>query len=171
LTARFRRRLGRELRETTALKEVRAGLQAVEKRTAAEHDRLDRQLERAERQVKRVDKLTETLAAVQERLGPIEGIFRVREVDHERMSSQLAALEARVGRLEEHLADHALVSGSDAGLDAEGRATATSLLDEIRREHEQIRVRMQVITWYEERLRRVEASLVSLYDGDRRHPV
>ena len=42
--------------------------------------------------------------------------------------------------------------------EGEDEAEARRLIDEIRREHEQIRVRMQVISAYEERLRRVEAT-------------
>jgi len=42
---------------------------------------------------------------------------------------------------------------------------ATDALGQIRREHEQIRIRMQIIASYEERLRRVDESLVSLYEG------
>ena len=167
LTDRIRRRIGRQLRDSGALREVRDSARVAETRIAREQARLDKRIERAEQQGKRIDRLTETIAAMQQRFGPVEGIAHVREVDHVRMSSQLAALEARVGRLEQHLSDGVIVGE----LDADGRATATSLLDEIRREHEQIRVRMQVITWYEERLRRVEASLTALYDGDRRHPV
>ena len=165
----IRRRIGRQLRDSGALREVRDTVRATEKKMATEHTRVDRHIERterqAERQAKRLDQLAEALASVQERLQPAEQIARLREVDHERMCSQVAALEARVARLEQLQSDGPLVA------DAEATAASTSLLDEIRREHEQIRVRMQIITWYEERLRRVESSLLALYEGDRRHPV
>ncbi len=172
LTAKVRRRLGRELRNSSPLKEVGSRLSASEKRIAAEHERLDRQIaridrhmERAEAQAKRLDRLAQTMSTVQERLKPTEEITRLRDLDHERMTSQVRALEERVGKLEEQLADGTVVA------DTESTQRSISLLDEVRREHEQIRVRMQVITWYEERLRRVESSLLALYDGDPRHPV
>ena len=40
----------------------------------------------------------------------------------------------------------------------------------MRREHDQARVRFQVISAYEERLRRLEAAVVEMYDGDIRNP-
>ena len=56
-------------------------------------------------------------------------------------------------------------------LDDESVAEGRGLLDEVRTEHARIRARMQVVSAYEERLRRVEESVAELYEGDRRHPV
>ena len=50
-------------------------------------------------------------------------------------------------------------------------AAGRTLLDEVRTEHARIRARMQVVSAYEERLRRVEESVTELFDGDRRHLV
>ena len=73
-------------------------------------------------------------------------------------------IEERMGRLEERL------RGEDLAGDADDRAEARSLVAEIRREHEQVRIRMQVIGQYEERLRRLEDAVVKMYQGDVRHP-
>jgi hypothetical protein len=50
-------------------------------------------------------------------------------------------------------------------------AAGRTLLDDVRTEHARIRARMQVVSAYEERLRRVEESVTELFDGDRRHLV
>ena len=47
----------------------------------------------------------------------------------------------------------------------------SALVDDVRTEHARIRARMQVISAYEERLRRVEESVAELYEGDPRHLV
>jgi hypothetical protein len=77
-----------------------------------------------------------------------------------------------VGVLEERLGELAarLESGAFVAEPAE-QAEARSLVEEIRREHQQIRVRMQVVSQYEERLRRVEESLLALTDADHRRLV
>ena len=58
-----------------------------------------------------------------------------------------------------------------APLDDAQLATGRGLLDEVRTEHARVRARMQVVSAYEERLRRVEESVAELFDGDRRHQV
>ena len=76
----------------------------------------------------------------------------------------------RLADLEQLLADSA--SGVTAKRpDDEQLAAGRSLLDEVRTEHARIRARMQVVSAYEERLRRVEESVTELFDGDRRHLV
>ena len=60
---------------------------------------------------------------------------------------------------------------ASAPLDDERLAEGRGLLEEVRTEHARIRARMQVVSAYEERLRRVEESVAELYEGDRRHPV
>ncbi len=56
-------------------------------------------------------------------------------------------------------------------LDDESVAEGRGLLDEVRSEHARISALMQVVSSYEERLRRVEESVAEPYEGDRRHPV
>jgi hypothetical protein len=70
-----------------------------------------------------------------------------------------------MGALEERLQTGTFVA-DDASM-----AQARSLVDEVRREHEQVRVRMQLVSHYEERLRRVEQALAGLHGGDPRQPV
>jgi len=88
----------------------------------------------------------------------------------ERRDFHFGSLEVRLADLEQRLADTrsgvAATQPDSDQLDA-GRA----LLDEVRTEHARIRARMQVVSAYEERLRRVEESVTQLFDGDRRHPV
>jgi hypothetical protein len=65
-----------------------------------------------------------------------------------------------------------LPSGASATApDDDQLAAGRTLLDDVRTEHERIRARMQVVSAYEERLRRVEESVTELFDGDRRHLV
>ena len=119
-------------------------------------------------QTERVAKLVKAVADLQElkaRLTPFEKASQLREIEHGRFSFQLGGIEERLGALEQALSDGRLVA--DDATSAEAR----SIVDEVRREHEQIRVRMQIVSAYEERLRRVEASVVELYDGDLRHQV
>jgi chromosome segregation ATPase len=132
----------------------------------AEQRRTVRRLAGAvERQGKRLDKMTARLRDVERLLGPIEKASDLRALEHGRFSYQIGAMEKRVGGLEERISDGRFVA------DSEDEAEARRLIDEIRREHEQIRVRMQVIGAYEERLRRVEATVAGLDEGDPRHLV
>lgn len=70
-------------------------------------------------------------------------------IEVRRMAPQLAAAEARLAELTE------LVTRARPVGDEEG-AEAVRLIDEIRKEHRRIRARMTAISWYEERLRRLE---------------
>lgn len=125
----------------------------------------------------RVDTQQERLARHDQRLKDIE--TRIKDVDRgtvldtverERRDTQFGTIEVRLADLEQRLADAASGLG-DAPLDEQQLAAGRSLLDEVRTEHARIRARMQVVSAYEERLRRVEESVAELYDGDRRHPV
>jgi DNA repair exonuclease SbcCD ATPase subunit len=68
----------------------------------------------------------------------------------ERLQPQLAAVEQRLEELRQRV-DTRLDPGT-----AEEQEEARRLVDLIRREHEQIRSRMTAISWYEERLRKLE---------------
>ena len=120
-------------------------------------ERHDTQLERLTRQV---EKLQTTMQQMRERSRPLELEANTRLVQHSRMSVQLGMLEQRMGRIEEQLATGA-VTGDDAA-----RAEARDIVDLVRREHEQVRVRLQLVSHYEERLRRVEAAIESMAEGD-----
>lgn len=130
---------------------------------------LPRQLElqrrRLDRQAKQIRALQAGLKAVQDGQRPIELTSNRRDVEHARVMVQMGAFEERMGRLEERVGAGTFVA-DDAEL-----AEARSLVDVVRREHEQARVRMQIVSHYEERLRRVEEALAPLHGGDLRHPV
>jgi hypothetical protein len=74
-------------------------------------------------------------------------------------------LEERLGELAERLDSGVFVA------EPAEQVEARSLVEEVRREHQQIRTRMQIISQYEERLRRVEESLGALTDADHRRLV
>lgn len=178
LWGRLRRRRSGRRDLTIRLDNQRSRLDNQKKRLDDHGRRLDRQrgdvLRLGRSSDKHMDALRGHAAAIEELRGLVrdmrerarvsERAARVRELEHGRMEDQLAAIEERLGRIDTALADGLLVD--DGGSD-EGR----TVLEEIRREHQQIRVRMQFIGAYEERLRRVEATALALYDGDHRHQV
>jgi len=126
--------------------------------------RLDKQRTQLEQQARQIAELKATVAALGKRIHPVELASTHRELEHGRLAIQVGVCEERMGKLEEELR-----SEQFAGEEAE-HAEARSLVEAVRREHEQVRVRMQVIGQYEERLRRMEDAVVKLYDGDVRHP-
>lgn len=77
---------------------------------------------------------------------------RIAELERElgRVSPQLAALEARVEDLRENLGQRPISAT------AEEHDEARLLLDDVRREHRQVRARISSATVFEERLRVVE---------------
>ena len=125
----------------------------------------------------RLDDQKQRIARQDQRMKALEA--RVRDLNRatsldlregERRDSHVGALEVRLADLEQTLADSA--SGVTATrLDDEQLTAGRTLLDEVRTEHARIRARMQVVSAYEERLRRVEESVTELFDGDRRHLV
>jgi uncharacterized coiled-coil protein SlyX len=132
---------------------------------AAQQREIGRLTARVEAHRERLDRQRDRLEDFRQRFVPFEKASNLRALEHGRQGHQVGAIEQRLGALEERMADGVLVS------DTEAEAEARRLIDEIRREHEQIRVRMQIVSAYEERLRRVEATLGEVYDGDPRHLV
>lgn len=125
----------------------------------------------------RVDDHKERLARQDQRLKTLEARVKelgrattVNTVERERRDNQFGMLETRLADLEQRLAD-ARSGVTLTPLDDEQLATGRGLLDEVRTEHARIRARMQVVSAYEERLRRVEESVAELFEGDRRHQV
>ncbi len=125
----------------------------------------------------RVDAHQERLGRHDQRLKDLE--TRLKELDRatvldtterERRDTQLGTVEARLADLEQRL-DDAAFDDTTTPPDAERLAAGRDLLDEVRTEHARIRVRLQVVSGYEERLRRVEESVTQLFDGDLRHLV
>jgi chromosome segregation ATPase len=137
--------------------------QKLAKQLEAATSRLDKHSITAERHARKIESLERNVAAMKERSRPFEMSAKYREVEHGRMTVNLAAVEQRLGALEQHASDAPLAPGDGA--------EARSLLDAVRREHEQIRVRMQIIAQYEERLRRVEAAIEGLDEADVRRMV
>lgn len=125
----------------------------------------------------RVDDHKQRLARQDQRLKTLEE--KVRElrrasaldtVERERRDTQVGMVEQRLAELERRLAD--VRSGlASAPVDADQLAEGSRLLEEVRTEHARVRARMQVVSAYEERLRRVEESVAQLFDGDPRHLV
>lgn len=126
--------------------------------------KLARQRTQIDRQARQIADLTSTVTALGKRVRPVELASSHRELEHGRAVIQVGILEERLGRIEERLRDETWTG------DSQDRAEARSLVEEVRREHEQVRIRMQVIGQYEERLRRLEDAVAKMYDGDVRHP-
>jgi DNA repair exonuclease SbcCD ATPase subunit len=102
---------------------------------------LRRRVRGHERRLKRLERLHE-----QRQVDKVPGL-----VNHfERLQVQVASLETRLEEVRQLLEDP-LQPGT-----SEERAEARGLLDEIRREHQQIRARMTAVSWYEDRLRKLE---------------
>lgn len=114
------------------------------------------------RQAQVITDQRKTITRLRDDLQSLIGADNLRSVDWGRALHQLGALETRVGRLEE------TVEKEEFAADDSSVAEAKSLVDTVRREHDQVRVRFQVISSYEERMRRLEAAVVNMYDGDMR---
>ena len=126
--------------------------------------RMDRQRAQLDRQTRELNDLKSKVESLRKRLHPVELASRHRAVEHANLAIQVGVWEERLGALQELVRGDSYV-GSDAEV-----SQARSLVEEIRREHAQVRVRMQVIAQYEERLRRLESAFVELHEGDVRHP-
>jgi chromosome segregation ATPase len=109
-------------------------------------DRLAREHERHEESVGdlrgRVDELTR-------RFEEVERLQRWSANELERIIPQIGSQESRLESLREKV-------GAVPAADQPQLAEARSLIDEIRREHMQIRVRLTAVAQYEDRLRRLE---------------
>jgi chromosome segregation ATPase len=106
------------------------------RRIVAEHERVRREFGRR-------------LADLERRFGEVERIQRWSANELERIIPQIAAQESQFESLREKLA--AAPAADRAQIDE-----SRSLIDEIRREHSQIRVRLTAVAQYEDRLRQLE---------------
>ncbi len=150
MAAPLRRTLGRARRALFVPRDLQAGV--------------DQQRGQAKRLEQRLTSLETELAAVKAQVKPFALASKRRDVEHGRMSFQFGSIEQRLGEIEQRIA-----TGTFVADDAE-QAEARRLVDEVRREHDQARVRFQIVSHYEERLRRVESALLELLDGDLRQP-
>jgi hypothetical protein len=112
----------------------------------ATEERLQRIQARLDRIAKRTDRVEKAT-----RLTAKDAELHVREVN--RIGPQLAALEDKVEDLRQALEATPRIDSDDDVREAQ------TLIDLIRREHKQIRLRLSAVTTYEERLRRVEDRL------------
>lgn len=112
-------------------------------RSIEEYRRLVPEHERARREFGR------RLADMERRFGEVERIQRWSHNELERIIPQIAAQESQLESLREKLS--AVPVGDQPQIDESRR-----LIDEIRREHSQIRVRLTAVAQYEDRLRKLE---------------
>ncbi|MGH3761778.1 hypothetical protein [Actinophytocola sp.] len=112
-------------------------------RSIEEYRRLVPEHERARRDFGR------RLAELERRFGEVERLQRWTANELERIIPQIAAQESQLESLREKLGT---VPAADRSQIDESR----SLIDEIRREHSQIRVRLTAVAQYEDRLRKLE---------------
>jgi chromosome segregation ATPase len=158
LVSRARRRLGALRKTRVMVRDLRRQSNAQGKEQA----KLQAQVAKLTTQVERIDK---TIASLAPKVEPYVKASDLRALEHGRFSLQLGAAEERLGDLEQRISDRPHTVGEGTLPEAQ------ELLDAVRREHQQIRVRMQIISAYEERLRRVEETCSALFDGDPRHLV
>jgi predicted component of type VI protein secretion system len=117
--------------------------------------RLDRVIGRLDKQATTIKGQRDRISKHETRLAKVEATAKLLSMDFARIQLQLAALEEKVERVARER-DPVPVTG-----DSEGVAQAREVVALVQREHQQIRARFQMITRYEERLRRVEDSLLA----------
>ena len=124
---------------------------------------------RVDDQEGRLARQDERLKDLQEQVTYLDRARTMEASERERRDAQFGTIEVRLADLEQRLRDARSHVGTQP--DDEALAEASSLVEDVRTEHARIRARMQVISAYEERLRRVEESVAELYEGDPRHLV
>lgn len=147
---RARRRVGRWRRRVVDpdnLKERQQKLKA----------RVDRQAKQGADLRATVAQLRTTVRELTKHVNVVEFASEHREREHRNLTIQVGRCEERLGAIEERLRDERFTA--EDGDEVEARR----LIDEIRREHAQVRVRMQIVGQYEERLRRLEAEIADLH--------
>lgn len=119
--------------------------------------------QRVDQQAKQLATLKETTATLRStiteqnrRIRVVELASEHREREHGNLTIQVGRCQELLGEFEERLRDERFIT------EPAEEAEARRLVEEIRREHEQIRVRMQAVAQYEDRLRRIEAAIVDL---------
>ena len=90
----------------------------------------------------------EDLDAIRQQLREVDERSAWTANEMERLAPHVAALEQRLAAVQRAL--------DDASLTADPPTADRTVLDEIRSEHERVRARLQVVSQYEERLRRLE---------------
>jgi chromosome segregation ATPase len=118
--------------------------------------RVDQQAKQVAEVKAAVTQLRSSVTALGKRVGVVEFASDHREREHGNLTTQVGHCEQRLGAIEERLTEERFTA--EDGEQAEARR----LVDEIRREHAQVRVRMQIVGQYEDRLRRLEAEIANL---------
>jgi chromosome segregation ATPase len=145
-----RPRFLRALRRGAGANPVANRLRAHEQRLNRQADRLDRMARRLDRQYDRLDNQARRIDQYSDRVQTWTPFIANLRVESGAISTQLAALETRVARLE--------AAPVDPGTENE-RAEARSIVEAARAEHAQVRARLTLIAAYEERLRRLEVAM------------
>jgi predicted component of type VI protein secretion system len=117
--------------------------------------RLDRVIGRLDKQGTTIKGQRDRIGKHESRLAKVEATAKLLSMDFARIQLQLAALEEKVERVARER-DPVPVTGN-----SEDVARARDVVALVQQEHQQIRARFQMITRYEERLRRVEDSLLA----------
>jgi hypothetical protein len=112
--------------------------------------------ERVDQQARQVAELKSTVATLGKRVRVVELASEHREREHGNLTIQVGRCQELLGEFEERLRSERFLA------EPAEEAEARRLVDEIRREHERIRVRMQAVAQYEDRLRRIEAAVADL---------
>ncbi|WP_048876865.1 hypothetical protein [Saccharomonospora saliphila] len=131
----------------------------VDDRTRA---RLDGHEARVTEQEHRTADHCRRLDELEHGLGRVRGDLLWTSGEVKRLIPHVAAQEARLEDLREHLA----LLATDAPVDDAELARARSLVEEIQRQHAQVRVRLSGIARYEDRLRRLEEQVASAVNSD-----
>ena len=119
-------------------------------------ERVDQQAKQVAETKDAVAKLRSTLTTLGRRVRAVELASEHREREHRNLTIQVGRCQELLGEFEERLRhEHFITEPAE-------EAEARRLVDEIRREHERIRVRMQAVAQYEDRLRRIEAAVADL---------
>lgn len=167
MAARLRHIMVRLDNQRSRLESQRSRLESQRERLTKMDVRLRRELGRQDKrlikQQQAIGDVRATVDRVDQRGQEVDQRDKIRELDFRRAMQQLASVEVRLGTLEEKFASETH-SADDAST-----AEARTLIEDIRREHDQVRARFQVISSYEERMRRLEAAVSQLYDGDMRN--
>ncbi|MGI8675775.1 MAG: hypothetical protein ACR2JT_02460 [Nocardioidaceae bacterium] len=103
----------------------------------------------------RLDALGQRLSELENRTASFRKELRAHGRDLARIGPQVAALEQRVESLRQHSEQQMPAADGE-------REQARSLLELVRREHEQVRIRVFAAARYEERLSRLEDELAAL---------
>jgi chromosome segregation ATPase len=135
-------------------------LEAIEERLKKQAERLEHQRSELKQQRQRLDKAEQRLERQRTRMRRQVESDEAVKVGLSRLTAVYPVLEQQISSFETRLQQllDATAGGGLEATDAE-RAEARRLLDEVQREHSQIRVRFGVISRYEERVRRLEAAI------------